>query len=126
MLLVTNRENYCCTFSPSHFTSLDSSDVDPIMAINAMHGLLLDHVRHCLPSFAASLFAQAIISEGVYESVCNKTLTDSDRGAALLLDSVKSRIEVVPSDFAKLVHILEKEPFLNPPLVNDLVKSCCK
>ena len=114
-----------CYFS--HFTSLDPSNVDPTVAIAALetqHGLLLNLIRHCLPSLANSLFVQGIISRDVYERAFDTSLTRSERGVALL-DSVKSGIEESPSDFIKVVHIIEKEPFLES-LSKDVVKSYCK
>ena len=114
-----------CYFS--HFTSLDPSNVDPTVAIAALetqHGLLLNLIRHCLPSLARSLCDERIIPEDVYERACNQTSTSSERGVALL-DSVKSRIEESPPDFIKVVQILEIEPFLES-LSKDVVKSYCK
>ena len=107
-------------------TSLPST-IDPTVATNALRkkrSLLLNLIRHCLPSLANSLFADSIIPQDVCERACNKTLTSSERGVALL-DCVESRIEALPSDFTKVVHILEAEPFLAPG-VKELCESYCE
>ena len=114
------------SFTADRSSSLLSS-VDPTVSTTVFRkqrGLLLNLVRHCLPSLANSLFAQSIIPQDVCEIACNKTLTSAERGVALL-DCVESRIEAVPSDFTKVVHILEEEPFLES-LAKNLVESCCK
>ena len=71
-----------------------------------------------------SLYAEYMIPRRVYELVCNENKCLGERGVALL-DCVESRIEAVPSDFTKVVHILEEEPFLES-LAKDLVESYCK
>ena len=58
------------------------------------------------------------------ERACNQTLANNEKGVALL-DCVQSRIEAVPSDFSKVVHILEGEGFLRPG-AEELVKSYCE
>jgi hypothetical protein len=65
-----------------------------------------------------------MIPRGVYELACNENKGPSERGVALL-DCIESRIEAVPSDFAKIFHILEAEPFLRT-LAHALIKSYCK
>ena len=86
--------------------------------------LLLNLIRHCLPEVANSLYAEYMIPRRVYELVCNENKGLGERGMALL-DCVESRIEAVPSDFTKVVNILEEEPFLES-LAKDLVESYCK
>ena len=97
------------------------------MATNAFRkqrSLLLNLIRHCLPEVANSLFAEYTIPQGVYELVCNGNKDASERGVALL-DCVESRIEAVPSDFTKVVDILEADGFLEPG-AEELVKSYCE
>ncbi len=73
--------------------------------------ILLNLIRHCLLSLAAALFAESLIHEDVYDEACNKTLSSDSRGVAVL-NCIKNRIKAVPSDFTKIVSILESEPFL--------------
>ena len=73
---------------------------------------------------ANSLFAEYMIPQGVYELVCNGNKGASERGVALL-DCVESRIEALPSDFTKVVYILEGEGFLQPG-AEEQVKSYCE
>jgi hypothetical protein len=93
-------------------------------AFGEQHQLLLNLIRHCLPQIPSSLLAECIISRGVYEFTCNENKGPSERGVALL-DCIRSRIEAVPSDFAKIIKILEAEPFLKSQ-ANALIKSYCK
>ena len=73
---------------------------------------------------ANSLFAEYMIPQGVCELVCIGNKGASERGVALL-DCVESRIEAVPSDFTKVVLILEADGFLQPG-AEELVKSYCE
>ena len=94
------------------------------MAINAFrsqHALLLDHIRHCLPSLASSLFSEFMIPEGIKEKACKDNLDSNERGVALL-DSVQSKLKGEPSDFSKFVVILESESYLRSQ-AKQLVKS---
>ena len=107
----------------SHFTSLPST-IDPTVAADAFRtqrNLFLNLVRHCHLQIADSLFSKKIIPTQVKDKVINPHLDISERVVALL-DCVESRIEAVPSDFTKVVHILEEEPFLES-LAKDLVES---
>jgi hypothetical protein len=65
-----------------------------------------------------------MIPRGVYELACNENKGPSERGVALL-DCIESRIEAVPSDFTKIIHILEAEPFLESQ-AHALIRSYCK
>ena len=65
-----------------------------------------------------------MIPQVVYELVCIGNKGASERGVALL-DCVESRIEAVPSDFTKVVNILEGEGFLRPG-AEELVNSYCE
>ena len=73
---------------------------------------------------ANSLYAEYMIPQRVCELVCNGNKGASERGVALL-DCVESRIEAVPSDFTKVVLILEGEGFLRH-VAEGLVKSYCE
>ena len=110
----------------SYFTSLPPT-IDPTLATDALRtqrGRLLDLLRHCLPEIADPFFAHRMISRKIRDKAFNSHLDITERGVALL-DCVESRIEAVPSDFTKVVHILEEEPFLES-LAKDLIQSYCK
>ena len=62
-----------------------------------------------------------MISQDVYEIASNDSKEISKRGVALL-DCIETRLQVYPSDLAKLVELLEAEPFLRS-LSKDLYKS---
>ena len=62
-----------------------------------------------------------MISEDVYEIVCNDSKEISKRGVALL-NCIETRLQVYPADLAKLVELLEAEPFLES-LAKDLLQS---
>jgi hypothetical protein len=93
-------------------------------AFREQRELLLKRIRHCLPSLANSLLSQWIIPQDLCETACNKTLTSTERGVALL-DCIESSIEAVPSDFTKVVHILKADGYLES-LADALIKSYCK
>ena len=98
--------------------------IDSMVATNAFRrqrDLLLNLIRHCLPSLANSLLAQYIIPQDLCERACNPILGSAERGGALL-DCVQARIEAVPADFTKVLHILEEEPFLRSQ-ATDLIQS---
>ena len=93
-------------------------------SIRSQRDLLSNLIRHCLSSLAESLYSKSIISGEVREKACNQSLGSSERGGALL-DCVEARVMAVPSDFAKIVDILEAEPFLSSS-AEKLVKSYCE
>ncbi len=98
--------------------------IDPTVAVKSFRSkinVLLNLIRHCLLSLAAALFAKSLIHEDVYEKACNETLSSDSRGVAVL-NCIKDRIEAVPSDFTKIVSILESEPFLRE-IADELVQS---
>ena len=86
--------------------------------------VLLDLIRHCLLSLATALFADGIIHRDVHDKACNETLSSESRGVAVL-DCMEARIEAVPSDFTKIVSIMESDPFLGEIAVG-LVQNYCK
>ena len=103
------------------------SIIDQVVAVNcfrSQRGVLLNLIRHCLPSLANSLLAEGIIPVDVYDDVNNPMLNKSQRSGALL-ECVEARIEVIPSDLGKVVHILESEPFLKS-LATKLVHTYCE
>ena len=95
-----------------------------IKAFRSQHALLLNLIRHCLPSLASSLYAKSMIPGGIKEKACNQHLDSNERGVALL-DSVQSKLEEEPSDFSKFVAILESEPYLRSQ-AKQLVKNYCE
>ena len=116
----------CVIIKCSVSTSLPST-IDSTVAINAFssqHNLLLNLIRHCLPSLASSLYAKSMIPEDIKEKACNQNLGSNERGVALL-DSVQSKLEGEPSNFSKFVAILESEPYLRSQ-AEQLVKNYCE
>ena len=108
----------------SHFTSLPST-VDPATDALRMHrGLLLAFFRDCLPHVTNSFYAEDIIPLHVHDKASNLSLGVTERILALL-DSVESRMEAVPSDFTKVVHILEMEPVLES-VAEQILQSYCE
>ena len=103
------------------------STINPTVAINAFRSqldLLLNLIRHCLPSLASSLYAKSMIPGDIKEKACNLNLGSNERGVALL-DCVQSKLEGEPSDFSKFVAILESEPYLRSQ-AKQLVKNYCE
>ena len=93
-------------------------------AVSAFRGqrpFLLNLIRHCLPTLTNSLHAKGMISRDVYEIASNDSKEISKRGVALL-DCIETRLQVYPADLAKLVELLEAEPFLRS-LAKDLLQS---
>ena len=95
-----------------------------VKSFKSKFSVLLNLIRHCLLSLAAALFAEGLIHEDVYEKACNETI-DPDSRSVAVLNCVEDRIEAVPSDFTKIVSILESEPFLRE-IADELVQSYCK
>ena len=111
-----------CSVSTSLPSTIDSTVA--IKAFRSQHALLLDHIRHCLPSLASSLFSEFMIPEGIKEKACNQNLSTNERGVAVL-DSVQSKLKGEPSDLSKFVVILESEPYLRSQ-AEQLVKNYCE
>ena len=93
-------------------------------AFRSQHDTLLDLIRHCLPSLASSLYGESLIPEVIKEKACNQNLGSVERGMALL-DSVRSKLMEEPSEFSKLIVILESDPYLKSQ-AEKLVKSYCE
>ena len=103
------------------------SAIDPTLAVNSIRSqrdLLFKLTPHCLPSLAESLYSQFIISQDVLDNVCNQSLAIGDRVRALL-NCIEGRVDAVHSDFTKVVHILQSDPFLSHG-AEMLVKSYCE
>ncbi len=103
------------------------STIDATLAVQAFTSqrcLLLNLIRHCLPSLANSLLAKCMIPRDIYKKACNETRGSSERGVTLL-DCIEARIELVPSDFTKVLRILQEEPFLEE-LADGLIHSYCE
>ena len=101
--------------------------IDPTVAVKSFRSkinVLLNLIRHCLLSLAAALFAKGLIHQDVKRKACNETI-DPDSRSVAVLNCVEDRIEAVPSDFTKIVSILESEPFLRE-IADELVQSYCK
>ncbi len=92
-----------------------------VKSLRSKFNVLLNLIRHCLLSLAAALFAEGLIHEDVYEKACNETI-DPDSRSVAVLNCIEDRIKAVPSDFTKIVSILESEPFLRD-IADELVQS---
>ena len=100
------------------------ANIDPAAAVSSFRSqqeMILKLIRNCLPTLATSLYSQRIIPQDVKEKACNENRGSSERAGALL-ECVEARIEVQPSDFTMVVHILESDPFLEV-LAEELVQN---
>ncbi len=86
--------------------------------------VLLNLIRHCLLSLATALFAEGLIHHDLFEKACNETI-DLDSRSVAVMNCIEDRIKAVPSDFTKIVSILESEPLLRD-IADKLVQSYCK
>ena len=82
-----------------------------VATFRSQRDLMLNLIRHCLPSLANSLYAKAMIPSEIYERACNETRGRSERGVALL-DCIEAKLEMGPSNFTTIINILQQEPFL--------------
>ena len=101
--------------------------IDPAVALHcfrSQRGVLLNLIRHCLPSLANSLLAENIIPQDLCERACNQCLGSGERGGAVL-DCIEAAIQAVPSDFTAVVQILESERFLRSQ-AEKLVEIYCE
>ncbi len=73
---------------------------------------LYNLIPHSLYQMANSLYSKSIISKETYDTAINKSLNMPEKTVALL-DGMESRIKELPSDFIKIVCILESEQFLS-------------
>jgi len=86
--------------------------IDPqVKTLRTHHMNLINLTRHCLPSLKEPLWSEGLIPQDVYDKAGNQAIGITDRCAALL-DYILSRVGAVPSDFTKVLHILESQPFL--------------
>ena len=100
------------------------STIEPTVAVQtfrSQRGRILPSFRHCLLSLATSLYAESIISQEVYDTACNEN-KDKNQRCVALLDCVEARVELVPLDFNKVLHILQSEGFL-VSLADSLIKT---
>ena len=111
-----------CSVSTSLPSTIDSTKA--VSAFRSQRTLLLNLIRHCLPSLANSLLAEFMIPQDICEKACNQNLGSTERGVALL-DCIESQLEAKPSDFTKLVDILKSEPFLTER-AEKLVEDYCE
>ena len=121
-MVTTSHHVVYCSVSTSLPSTIDSTVA--IKAFRSQHALLLNLIRHCLPSLASSLFAEFMIPQGIKEKACKDNLDSNERGVAVL-DSVQSKLEEEPSDFNKFVIILESEPYLRSQ-AKQLAKNYCE
>lgn len=98
--------------------------IDPAAAVRAFKSqrpLTLKLIRYCLPAQTNSLYSEGMISEECYEIACNDNQPVSKRAMALL-DCIETRLQFYPADFAKLIRLMESEPYL-APVVKGLLES---
>ena len=88
--------------------------IDSTVAIRSFQSqreLMLNLIRHCLPSVTTSLWAKCIIPRDVRERAVNEIIETKERIIGLL-DCIEARITVDPSSYHTVVDILDSEPFL--------------
>ena len=101
--------------------------INPTAALNSFRCQrqhILNLVQPTLTSLANSLLASSIIPEDVYQRVSNSNQVALERSVTLL-DCIEARISSVPSDFKKVVQILQSDSFLQT-LADGLVQSYCE
>ena len=101
--------------------------INPTAALNSFRcqrKRMLNPVCQTLTSLANSLLASFIIPEDVYQRVSNSSQAALERSVTLL-DCIEARISSVPSDFKKVVQILQSDSFLQT-LADGLVQSYCE
>lgn len=80
---------------------------------------------HSLSPFWLTYYSQFTISQDILVmSVCNQSLGIDDR-VVVLLNCIEGRVDAIPSDFTKVVHILEADHFFSHA-ADMLVKSYCE
>ena len=84
---------------------------------------VLNAIQPELYEIASSLFAMKLISKEVFDKV-NLNISSAEKGVTLL-DCIESRIEAVPSDFARFVLVLEEQRYMMN-LTQELIKTYCK
>ena len=107
---------------------LDSSllpvTIDPVKAVSAFksqRGELGTLICNDLTNIANKLYADSIIPQKTLDEAINSSLGKDDRTVALL-SAIEAKIEVRPSDFTKLVNILDSDPYFST-LAEGLVHS---
>ena len=117
------------TVSVSFISGLPSlpATIDGTVAVSVFRrkrDVLLNLIRHCLPSLSNALYSGFLIPEDV-KDVCTNCAMKSKERTITLLDCLQDTIEVNPQDFAKIVNILDSERYLSSQ-ANDLVKEYCE
>ena len=105
-------------------SSLLPVNIDPVKAVSTFKsqlGKLSTIIRNDLTNIAIKLYADSIIPQKTLDEATNSSLSKYDRTVSLL-SAIAGRIEVQPSDFTKLVEILDSEPYLSA-LAEGLVHS---
>ena len=105
-------------------SSLLPVTIDPVKAVSAFksqRGKLSTFICNDLTNIANKLYADSIIPQKTLDEVTNSSLGKDDRTVALL-SAIEAKINVRPSDFTKLVNILDSEPYLST-LTERLVHS---
>lgn len=108
-------------------SSLLPPTIDGTVAVSTFRrkrDVLLNLIRHCLPSLPNALYSGLLIPEDIKEDVCNPAINRSER-TTVLLDCLQDSIEADSLAFAKVVNILHSEPYLSSQ-AKDLVKEYCE
>ena len=96
-------------------SSLLPVTINPVKAVStfkSQRGKLSTFICNDLTNIANKLYADSIIPQKTLDEVTNSSLGKDDRTAALL-SAIEAKINVRPSDFTKLVNILDSEPYLS-------------
>lgn len=98
-------------FSPASELPATINPATAVEAFRRLRPCLQNLTRHCLPTLANSLLAEYIIPRNVSDNACNPAI-NMDQRCVGLLQCVEDRLEVMSSDFTKVINILHSEPFL--------------
>ena len=110
-------------------SSLLPVTIDPVKAVGVFRSQrseLSTIIRNDLTNIANKLYADSIIPQKTLDEATNRSLGKGYRTVALL-SAIEAKIEVQPSDFTKLVDILDSEPYhstLAEGLVHSYNTSC--
>ena len=94
-------------------SSLLPVTIDPVKAVSAFKSQreqLSTLICNDLTNIANKLYAESIIPQKTLDEATNSRLGKDDRIVALL-SAIEAKIKVQPSDFTKLVNILDSEPY---------------
>ena len=100
--------------------------IDSTVAVNffrSQRDVLLNLLRHCLPTIAGKLYAKFLSPQDVHDDALNRNLKSSERVTAVL-DCIEARIKFVGADFKAIIDIFNSESFLQSPTKEIIRKFC--